>query len=282
MLAFLILIAVVVVFTTLAARSSFGSGGRQRAYQQLATRYRGQFQRGSWTKNPAVRFRYRDVAVLLGAYQRGGPTGGPMTQVRFPWPDTVLFLEIVPQGIRQPTLARPDALPVDVGDEAFDSAYRVRTQDAEAARRLLTPAVQWQVQKLRQLLDRSACKVQWNQGSLLIQKETLIGNRDVLDEFVRLCLEFYDQAMLTCCDGIEFADDGMAQPVADAKCQVCGELIVEELVFCRRCKTPHHRDCWQYNGCCTTFGCGEKQFLVPGQAESKTTTAADGTKGKPR
>ncbi len=33
-----------------------------------------------------------------------------------------------------------------------------------------------------------------------------------------------------------------------------------EVVECRACKVPHHRECWAENGGCTTFGCHEKSY----------------------
>ncbi len=33
-----------------------------------------------------------------------------------------------------------------------------------------------------------------------------------------------------------------------------------ETVECPSCKVPHHRECWEENGGCTTFGCREKNF----------------------
>jgi hypothetical protein len=85
-------------------------------------------------------------------------------------------------------------------------------------------------------------------------------------EFVRGILELYDQTLLSATEGIEFLDGQVAQPLDHVVCQVCGEEIRDDLVFCRRCKTPHHRDCWLYAGRCSVFACGEIQFLVPRQA----------------
>ncbi len=39
-------------------------------------------------------------------------------------------------------------------------------------------------------------------------------------------------------------------------CQVCGESTPHARVACARCGTAHHRDCWDYLGRCSTFGCG--------------------------
>lgn len=38
-------------------------------------------------------------------------------------------------------------------------------------------------------------------------------------------------------------------------CQVCGTDAPLAWVRCERCETPHHRDCWNYNGACSTFAC---------------------------
>lgn len=45
------------------------------------------------------------------------------------------------------------------------------------------------------------------------------------------------------------------------KCQVCGEEM-NEAVICRSCLTPHHGDCWAYNGGCAIYGCGNHARIV--------------------
>ena len=44
-------------------------------------------------------------------------------------------------------------------------------------------------------------------------------------------------------------------------CQVCGEDLKGELVWCSYCSTPHHADCWEFNGGCSTYGCGAQKAL---------------------
>lgn len=39
-------------------------------------------------------------------------------------------------------------------------------------------------------------------------------------------------------------------------CQVCGEAIGgKDEVHCGSCGTPHHKDCWDYIGQCSTYNC---------------------------
>jgi hypothetical protein len=44
------------------------------------------------------------------------------------------------------------------------------------------------------------------------------------------------------------------------ECQVCGERMETRVVFCAKCRTPHHEECWTYVGQCSTYGCREIRF----------------------
>lgn len=44
-------------------------------------------------------------------------------------------------------------------------------------------------------------------------------------------------------------------PTAAANCMVCGDALDGTTVRCPACEVPHHEDCWQYNGGCSTYGC---------------------------
>jgi hypothetical protein len=48
---------------------------------------------------------------------------------------------------------------------------------------------------------------------------------------------------------------------AGGQCQVCGSAMEERVVVCARCRTPHHEECWTYNGSCSTYGCREIRFM---------------------
>ncbi len=40
-------------------------------------------------------------------------------------------------------------------------------------------------------------------------------------------------------------------------CRVCGDTLIGRLHACDRCETPHHDDCWDYNGGCAVYACRE-------------------------
>ena len=46
-----------------------------------------------------------------------------------------------------------------------------------------------------------------------------------------------------------------------ASCQYCGCEIEGKAAFCIACETPHHRDCFEENGKCTTYACECTSFF---------------------
>jgi hypothetical protein len=56
-------------------------------------------------------------------------------------------------------------------------------------------------------------------------------------------------------------DDAPMKVDAQAgECQVCGEKMESRVVFCAKCRTPHHEECWSYVEQCSTYGCREIRF----------------------
>jgi sarcosine oxidase delta subunit len=87
-----------------------------------------------------------------------------------------------------------------------------------------------------------------------------------IEEFVERVCALSDQLNLAAAAGIEFLVSDQAQLLEEAHCGVCGDNLASDLVVCRRCNTPHHRECWHYGGGCATYGCGGRDCAVPGIA----------------
>lgn len=52
----------------------------------------------------------------------------------------------------------------------------------------------------------------------------------------------------------------MKVDAAAGECQVCLEKMDSRVVYCAKCRTPHHEECWSYMGMCSTYGCREIRF----------------------
>ena len=100
-------------------------------------------------------------------------------------------------------------------------------------------------------------------GRIIVSSAGLFRKPERLDDFIRLSLELFDQLQLSQTEGIEFVNHLEAAVIQEMVCPVCSSEIADDLVVCIRCKTPHCKDCWQYNGQCATFSCGETRFAIP-------------------
>lgn len=51
--------------------------------------------------------------------------------------------------------------------------------------------------------------------------------------------------------------------IASGTCRVCGvSNALGATQRCPACDTPHHQECWQYAGRCSTYGCGYSALPV--------------------
>jgi hypothetical protein len=156
--------------------------------------------------------------------------------------------------------------PWNSGYVDFDATHSIRTSDTTAMSAILSEVVQMQIARLKRIPRLRPLLIEISRGVLRVSKGDALYRAVDLGDFVRTSLELYDQMLLASSQGIEFLDGQAAQMLEHVVCQVCGEEIHNDLVFCRACKTPHHRECWLYNGRCSVFGCGELNFHVPRRA----------------
>ena len=61
-------------------------------------------------------------------------------------------------------------------------------------------------------------------------------------------------------EGVHWVDSG--EKGVAGECQVCGMELRGSVVLCKMCRTPHHRDCWEYMGSCSTYACEETRYDV--------------------
>ncbi len=233
----------------------------RRGLRELATRRSGTFHVQGVRRTPTTRFRYGETTVVIraAAFRHGRLT----TDVLMDWPDRELDLDV--QSISAGRNLAPSAeLPVlPVKNNEFNRHFVAHGQPEQIALTWLSDGVCWQLARLCESPRQWGLRLTVHAGTMTVQKPVGLRHTNDLDELTRLALELYDQAMLTRAEGIDFLNDGQAQVLEDPECQVCGEVIVGTMVVCRRCQTPHHRDCWEYNGKCAIYGCGETHYVEP-------------------
>lgn len=273
------------VFTTFAIRAAAGgeSGGRRRrSYQQTAQQFSGRFVPGGFFGQPSVRFRYGSTFAVLTEASPLGPHAGRCTQLRINWPDIHFRIEITCHANTQDLVESSNLPKIESGDREFDRRAVVRGHNEKAVRRFLSDGVRWQIARLMELSDEEHLYIAIGGGLLVVQKPRPIRSFPALKVFVERTLELYDQAMITQAVGIVFIENGEAVALEHVICKVCGEEIEgHEMVYCNRCKTPHHGECWEYAGACSVYGCLEKQCRRPQAAATDPPRTGVGPDFKP-
>lgn len=262
-LTFAFFVVAITFFVTATARG----GGRRHinAFQMLAQRYGGVcVTNGIWGR-PAARFKYGENSAHVEA--KKNRTLGRHTECHLQWDDDDFTCIIVPSHVQVGWRSAWGLQPVELDDPSFERRMQVLSSNVEAAKRLLSEGVRWQVQRLCEFLGDGHVELFWRKGSLTCRKFGWMRTYDNLDHFTRIFFELHDQGMLTRVEGISFVESEDAVAIGDATCQICGEEIVVDMVFCGRCKTPHHRECWEYFGSCSIFGCQETKYVTPQLAE---------------
>ncbi len=254
----IVLVAILVAFATQKQSSASGSN---EAYTRLAGRFGGKVTRGGWFRKPSVRFVWHGANVTVDVHKGTGAGASHYTQVSMSWSDAKLNLEVYPAGMWSKVTKFLGASSVRIGSASFDEQYVIQTDTPESARQFLSAGVQWHIDRLCRLMAGGDVYVLVQRGVIHIRKRTFIRNYADLEQLVRLSLELYEQGLLTQTAGIEFVAGGA--PDGPMVCKVCGDEFDHDIVVCRRCQTPHHRECWQYYGACSTYGCGETRFAQP-------------------
>ena len=271
MLWFFLLLAALILYGMLRGGVNLSAillGGRHAAYRQLAAEHGGRYEPRGLTDPPTVSFQHAGATVRVGLAPLipGQPTA-PRTRVVIRFAQGIPFrLELAPTTRPLPPQPPKGTRAVRVGDAPFDRSYHVQANDPEMARDFLTAPVRWAVDGLTRLGPPGGALISINPERMLVQVDRNLGQSiNLLGAAVRESLVIHDGlkagVMARLGEGVAIVAAGAASPedAGPPLCKVCGELIGDmPWVVCAACQTPHHRDCWEFIGACSIFGCQGK------------------------
>jgi hypothetical protein len=259
------------LFLRLGAKlSAWVSGTHYRAYRHLAALYGGRCESRGLGTPPTVSFAYHGSNIRVGlAPSIPGQATSPRTRVVARFARGLPFrLELAPVARPAPPQSPKGTRLVRLGEPAFDRGYVVQANDPEMAQGFLTPAVRWAIDHLQRMAPPSGMLVSVNPERLLVQVDRNLGlNPEALAGAVREALVILDGLVQGVAarvgQGVAIVQAGPAdaEDAGPPICKVCGEPITAPGVVCASCRTPHHRDCWEFIGACSIFGCNGKQSL---------------------
>lgn len=276
----LIVFVLLLIFVFSLTRTQYMTGGGRlrRAYRELAKKYRGTVNPGGWFSTPTVSFQHGSAKVTVQNKQLGN---SEILQFRFEWTDPLSRLVIGSNYRRVKAAGRSlgDLTPQVVAAPRFFC----RGNNQLVLDRLYSAGVEWQLNQLQHALQKSEVQIVLEDGLLKLQKKGSFRTYSNLDTLTKIALELFDQALMTQSVGIEFSESAATLSLEGARCQVCGETIESNIVYCRTCRTPHHSDCWAYAGCCSVYACRDTEFVTsPAGQVSKPSLFARFPFRKPR
>lgn len=253
--------------------SAWLSGNRFRAYRMLASRYHGRYENRGLSDPPTVSFGYNGSNVRVGlAPQVPGQKFGPRTRVVTRFGAGLPFrMEVAPTARPAPPQPPRGTRLVRVGEPEFDRTFIVQANDPDMARSFLTGEVKQALGHLLRLSPPAGMLLSINPERMLVQVDrNLAVQPDALLHAVHQSLVLHDALQAGVASrvnqGIEILGSGHLPPedLGPPVCKVCGELIEDPAVLCAVCKTPHHRDCWEFVGSCSIYGCTGKRSVPAG------------------
>lgn len=264
---FLIVMFVVLIIGVALAVQASQRNAMNNVYRLFAQRVGGTLTEGSLWTFPAVTFAHDGASALLDVYATGGKNSTLYTQLTFTFYHNSSFrCEISPEGFFQEIGKFFGMQDIEVGYRTFDDHFIVKSDDVEMVRNFLNAAVQQELIKLKQLRRNNHIYLSMNSSRLLIKKLSLLNRLEDLIAFYessgRICDEVMTLLGASGAGAIQILDVSFDGVEATPVCQVCGEEVTGNKVICRRCRTPHHRDCWEYNGGCSVYACKERRYIV--------------------
>jgi len=145
---------------------------------------------------------------------------------------------------------------LEVGDPGFDSQFVLKATPPTLVRQLFAlERLQQGIRIVRRIanyirptfdLDAQTVTVQVCQ--CLREESGLLTLIECARDFTAFVLDPVPPP------GIVFGEVKIA---SGGECPVCGTAMTSQTVRCEACRTPHHLECWQYLGRCSTYACGE-------------------------
>ena len=261
---FIALAIVVAVLLVMGRRASFG-----RTLHHVAVQLGGRVLTGTIFQGyDRVQFQHAGQRAELRFSQERN--NRRYTHLEIEWAGPRLRCEVYPEGFLASLRKLLGMEDIAIGSPQFDWRFIITGDDIPAVKSLLNSQVQAAIFNMANYVQ--GMHVRFSPRSLTVTSSSKISDFARLIEFTRLCRDLYDAAQGTLATGIEFLDgqargsDGdaltlKAGAATSARCMVCGESLESDVIYCRSCRTPHHRDCWSYSGGCSTYGCREKTFV---------------------
>jgi len=186
---------------------------------------------------------------------------------KYPFPHLTIYSRTIMKDI----FANPGLKSVFSTDEVFSSRFIASCPEVLSLDLVLDKSSMEAFFKLYYLFNRNDLYFTSQGSRAMVRKEAdykILSDEKAIGSFLDTADDFF-QSLYNChrmlVDEVDPASwiKYVGSSLESAKCRICGEQIYFSRVMCSDCDTPHHLDCWEYNGCCSVYGCGSKRYYFP-------------------
>ena len=164
-------------------------------------------------------------------------------------------LKIYPEGFATSISKFFGAQDIRIGDRTFDALYVVKARPESLAHALFRedrrPRVIEAVRAIGMWINPL---IDLSRERLCVQVGELLSSLESLRRLVHAASDLTGFLLDVDPSGSIFWQ--VSTELSGGLCPVCGSLMKASLVRCATCRTPHHRECWDYVGSCSTYACG--------------------------
>ncbi len=224
----------------------------KKAFEFVAARYGG-FRRIDEASMEVVRKGYQGRLEFVGGMR-------PATDLAFAIEGAIDgHLVVTPETVAHGVMKQFGARDVEIGDRSFDDTHEIWASEEKVARSILDPTARELIRPLGHHFD-FVYRVTPRQ--MLLRANRFLYDATELDVLLTAGIQLFDRLRLPDRDVVDIVETRQSA-LESAICEICGTaLSIGAVVRCRKCGTAHHRDCWEFNGMCSTFACGEKRWVA--------------------
>lgn len=241
-----------------------------RTFARFAHLYKGQWEAAEATTYPKASFPYRGLVLELDYFATAAEEGKLYTVLTVDLRDAFTRvpprLEVAPRFVTRVRPIRFRGLDPWQGAEA-DSPLRtlnVLSDGQSETTELFRSGLEAIIVDLSRVVTLDPTYVSLHPGRLEIKKLHTLTTLGQLRAFTALTLRLldlliarYGQALAA--DEFQICEGGESQTRIPV-CGICGEDVSGTRFVCSSCESPHHPECWEYNGLCSTFACGCESY----------------------
>ncbi len=222
-----------------------------------AARLGGRVDPGGFFGAPSVAFRLRGRDAILGgpSFSRSDDAGAGLrltVDLRGRSPGA---LKIHPEGFAFPLARLFGAQDLRIGDARFDALYVVKSNPESLVRAMFESGRREAlIESVRAIGQYVGPVVDLSRERLLVALDEAVPSDTILGRMVRTAEEFTAAILEVETSRPVFWEEVLSS--SEGRCPVCASPFGGRTTRCAKCATPHHRDCWDYAGGCSTYACG--------------------------